>query len=155
MTGDSLGSKTPAGRLSLDAVFALFLINGLLIGATILAAIAALASKDGSGDPWLGVFALGMSTFLPSILALLAGGIRSFMSPKDADVRLGTALAAAQLLLWGLLVALGRFSNISEPPGWLFAVPMLGTGFYGVAATWLALRWFFYRRRRFPEQVTA
>jgi hypothetical protein len=144
-------SQFPAGRLSLDVVFALFLVNGLLICATVLAAIAALASRD--DDRWMGVFALGMSTLLPSILAWLASGVRSFMRPKDAGVRLGATLATAQLLLWAVLVALGRFSSISKPSGWLLAVPMLGTACYGVAATWLALRWFFSRRRRFSEQV--
>jgi hypothetical protein len=138
-----------AGRLSLDVVFGLFLLNGLLIGATILAAIAALRSTE--RDPWMGVFALGMSTLLPSLLAWLASSVRSFMRPKDPGVRLGAALATVQLLLWVLLAALGRFSSISNPPGWLLLVPMVGTACYGVAATWLALRWFFHRRKHFPE----
>jgi hypothetical protein len=142
-----------AGRLVLDAVFALFLINGLMIGATILAAIAGL--RSGAGDPWIGAFALGMSTMLPSILAWLASGIRSFVSPPDRDVRLGAALATAHLLLWALLAALGRLGDISTPSGWLLAIPMLGTACYGVAATWLALRWFFQRRRHYQPAVMA
>lgn len=146
-------SHTSAGRLGLDLVFALFLINGLMIGATILAAIAALASRE--DDPWMGVFALGMSSLLPSILAWLVSGVRSFMTPRDPDVRLGAILATAQLLLWALLAALGAVSGMSTPSGWLLATPMLVTGCYGVAATWLALRWFFYRRRRFPDQAVA
>ncbi len=142
-----------AGRLVLDAVFALFLVNGLMIGATILAAIAALRSS--ADDPWIGVFALGMSTMLPSILAWLASGIRSFMTPPDGDVRLGAALATAHLLLWALLAALGALGDISTPSGWLLAIPMLGTGCYGAAATWLALRWFFRRRRHYQPPVMA
>jgi hypothetical protein len=54
-------------------------------------------------------------------------------------------------VLWVLLAALGRFSGISNPPGWLLLVPMVGTACYGVAATWLALHWFFYRRKHFSE----
>jgi hypothetical protein len=137
--------------LSLDLVYALFLINGLLICATIAAAARALLTA--AGDSWTGVFALGMTTLLPSIAAWLASSIRSIMKPKDAGVRLGAVLATIQLLLWVGLVALGRFSNISNPSGWLLVVPMLVTGCYGVVVTWLALRWFFVRRRRFPEQA--
>ena len=140
-------------RLSLDVVFGLFLVNGLMICATVLAAGAALVSRR--DDPWLGVFALGMSTLLPSMLAWLAATVRSFVGPRDSGVRLGAALATCQLLLWAALVALGAFSDISTPPGWILTVPMLGTACYGVAATWLALRWFFSRRRRFAEQVAA
>lgn len=147
-----MASRTPAGRHGLDLVFALFLLNGFLICATVLAAIIALVSKD--DDPWIGVFALGMTTLGPSILAWLAGAVRSFMRPKDFDVRLGAGLATVQLLLWALLASLGAFSSISSPSGWLLATPMLGTACYGVVVTWLALRWFLFRRRRFPEQVT-
>ena len=148
-----MASQTSIGRFSLDVVFALFLINGVVIGATVLAAIAALGSSD--RDPWLGVFALGMSTFLPSILAWIASGVRSFMRPRDAEVRLGAMLATAHLLVWALLVALGSYSGISNPSGWVLAIPMLATAVYGIAATALAVRWFLYRRRRFPGQVAA
>ena len=103
-------------------------------------------------DPWLGVFALGMSTFLPSLLAWLAATVRSFAGPKDPGVRVAAALASLQLLLWGGLLALGASSSFS-PADWMLVLPMLATGGYGVAATWLALHWFFSRRRRYAVQV--
>jgi hypothetical protein len=128
---------------------ALLLINGLLICATMVAAVAALGSKK--DDPWLGVFALGVSTLLPSLLAWLAATVRSFAGPKDGDVRLAAVLATTQLLLWGGLMALAAVGGTSTPPDWLLTIPLLGTGVYGVAATWLPLRWFCSRRRRGRE----
>ncbi|HET6778590.1 MAG TPA: hypothetical protein VFH26_06855 [Gemmatimonadales bacterium] len=145
--------QAPVGRRGLDVVFAVFLLSGLLICATIVAAIATYAGKgDKSG---MGAFALGMSALLPSILAWVVGGIRSFMRPKDAEVRLAAALATVHLFLWVMLIALGRFSDMSGPPGWLLATPIVGTACYGVVVTWLALRWFLVRRRRFSVQAAA
>lgn len=145
--------QAPVGQRGLDVVFAVFLLSGLLICATIIAAIATFAGKgDESG---MGVFALGMSALLPSILAWLIGGIRSFMRPKDAEVRLAAALATVHLFLWVMLIALGRFSDLSSPPGWLLATPIVGSACYGGVATWLALRWFLVRRRRFSVQAAS
>jgi hypothetical protein len=139
-------SQAPGGQRGLDIVFAVFLVSGLLICAAIVAAI---ATYTGMGDKsGMGAFALGMSALLPSIVAWLVGGIRSFMRPKDTDVRLAAALATVHLLLWGMLIGLGNLSDISSPSGWLLAIPLVGTACYGVVATWLALRWFLVRRRR-------
>ena len=141
-----------AGRLGLDLIFALFLVNGLIICAAIVAALVAWAGKgDRAG---MGVFALGMSAVLPSIVAWLASGARAFMRPRVPDVRLGAALATVHLLLWVALVVLGNFSGLSNPPGWLIAAPIVGTACYGLAVTWLALRWFFVRRRQ-PLELSA
>jgi hypothetical protein len=98
-----MASQSPAGRLSLDIVFAILLL-GLLLCATMAAA------------------------------------------------RLAPPLASLQLLLWGGLPALGASSSFS-PPDWMLVLPMLATGGYGVAATWLALHWFFSRRRRYAVQA--
>ena len=143
----------PAGRLGLDLIFAIFLINGLLICAALLAAIVAWS---GSGDrSGMGVFAIAMSAVLPSLVAWVASGIMAMMKPRVPDVGLGAALATIHLLLWAALLVLGNFSDISRPPGWLILLPVIGTACYGFAATWLALRWFLVRRRRPLEQVTA
>jgi hypothetical protein len=141
----------PAGRLGLDLIFAVFLINGLLICAALLAAIVSW-SGDRSG---MGVFAIAMSAVLPTLVAWVASGIRAMMKPRVPDLGLGAALATIHLLLWAALLVLGNFSDISRPPGWLMLLPVVGTACYGLAATWLALRWFFVRRRRPLEQVTA
>jgi hypothetical protein len=142
-----------SGRRRLDVIYGLILLSGLVISAALLAALAALRSS--SGDPWLLVFALGASGLLPSLVAWLAGAVGSFLRPTDPGVRLATALNTLQLLLWLGLVALGRWSNMPTPPTWLLVVPMIVTAGYGLAATWLALRWFVRRRRTFPDQVAA
>ena len=148
-----MASQALVGRRGLDVVFAVFLVSGLLICAAIIAAI---ATFTGMGDKsGMGAFALGMSALLPSILAWLVGGIRSFVRPKDAEVGLAAALATVHLFLWGVLIGLGNFSDIPTPPGWLLAIPIVGTACYGVVATWLALRWFLVRRRRFSVQGAA
>jgi hypothetical protein len=134
-------------------VFAAFLVNGLLICVTVIAAIIVFARQ--SDDSGMGVFALAMSTVVPSILAWLVSAIRAFLRPRDREVQLGAALATGHIFLWLLLIALGNFSGISHPPGWLIATPMVGTACYGVAATWLAARWFLVRRRRFAVQAGA
>jgi hypothetical protein len=133
-------------RPGLDLIFALFLVNGLLICGAIVAALLDWGkTREGAG---MGAFALGMSAVLPSLVAWLASGIRAFMRPRVPDVRLGAVLATVHLLLWVLLIALGNFSGISNPPGWVIAAPVVGTACYGLAVTWLALRWFFVRRRQ-------
>ena len=142
-----------SGRRSLDVVYGLILLSGLVICAALVAALVALRSS--SGDPWLLVFALGVSGLLPSLAAWLAGAVGSFFRPTDGGVRLATGLNTLQLLLWLGLVALGRWGNMRTPPDWLLVVPMIATGLYGLAATWLALGWFVRRRRTFPDQVTA
>jgi hypothetical protein len=142
-----------SGRRRFDVIYGLILLSGLVISAALLAALAALRSP--SGDPWLLVFALGASGLLPSLMAWLAGAVGSFLRPTDPGVRLATALSTLQLLLWLGLVALGRWSNMPTSPTWLLVVPMIVTAGYGLAATWLALRWFVRRRRTFPDQVTA
>jgi hypothetical protein len=140
-----------AGRLGLDLIFAVFLVNGLLICGAIVAALLAWA---GSGDPTgMSVFALAMSAVLPSLVAWIASGIRAFTRPRIADVRLGAVLATVHLLLWVALMALGASGAISRPPDWLLAAPIVGTACYGIAVTWLALRWFLVRRRGWSGQA--
>lgn len=146
-------SQAPVGRLGLDLIFALFLINGLLICGAIVAVILD-RGRTGEGVGMY-AFALGMSAVLPSIIVWLASGIRAFLHPRVADVQLGAVLATVHLLLWVVLVILGNFSGISNPPGWVIAVPLVGTGCYGLAVTWLALRWFFVRRRQVAQQAAA
>jgi hypothetical protein len=144
-------SPTPVGRLGLDLIFAVFLISGLLICGAVVAALLAWA---GSGDPTgMSTFALATSAVLPSIVAWIASGIRAFTSPPVPDIRLGAALATVHLLLWVILIALGASGAVSRPPDWLLAGPVVGTVCYGIAVTWLALRWFLGRRRRWSGQV--
>jgi hypothetical protein len=143
----------PGGRRGLDLIFGIFLVNGLVICAAILAALAAWAGQG--DDAGMGAFALGMSAIVPSIVAWIASGVRALMRPRVADVQLGAALATLHLLLWAALVVLGSTSGGAEPPGWLIATPIVGTACYGIAVTVLALRWFFVRRRAHSTQAPA
>jgi hypothetical protein len=132
-------------RLGLDLVFALFLVNGLLICAAIAAALVTWGARgEGTG---MGVFALATSAIAPSLLAWVVSGIRAFMKPAVPDVRLGAVLATAHLLLWALLLALGASGAVASPSGWLLGAPVVATAAYGLAVTWLAVRWFLVRRR--------
>ena len=66
-------------RLGLDLVFALFLVNGLLICAAIATALVTWGSRsEGSG---MGVFALATSAIAPSLFAWIVSGIGAFMKP--------------------------------------------------------------------------
>jgi hypothetical protein len=132
-------------RFGLDLVFALFLVNGLLICAAIATTLVTWGARgEGSG---MGVFALATSAIAPSLLAWVVSGIRAFMKPPVPDVQLGAALATAHLLLWAMLLVLGASGAVSSPSGWLLGAPVVGTAAYGLAVTWLAARWFLVRRR--------
>ena len=60
------------GRRSLDVVFGLFLASGVTVGAYCLWAVAAWIHSQGEGA--FGLLYLGAFSFVPTILAWLAGG---------------------------------------------------------------------------------
>ena len=71
----------------LDAVFALFLASGVTVGAYSGWAVADWIHSQ--GEDAFGMYYLGVFSFVPTLLAWLAGGGYMFMAPRNRDVRLG------------------------------------------------------------------
>lgn len=84
------------GRRSLNVVFGLFLASGVTVGAYCLWAVADWIHSQGEGA--FGLFYLGAISFVPTLLAWLAGGVHMFMASRNRDVRLGVALTTAHLV---------------------------------------------------------
>jgi hypothetical protein len=138
------------GRRRLDVVFGLLLASGVSVGAVCLWAIGNWVKPQ--GEAAFGLYIVGMLSFVPTSLAWLASGIQSFMTPRDRDVRLGAALTTGHLGWWLVVVSLGMW--LAEPlQGWWIVV--VEPGVYGVGATYLAVRWFWWRRHHSPGQVAA
>ena len=78
------------GPRSLDVVFGLFLASGMTVGAYSLWAVADWIHPQ--GEEAFGLLFLGALSFVPTLLAWLAGGVHMFMASRDRDVRLGVAL---------------------------------------------------------------
>ena len=148
-----MSPSTLHNRRSLDVVFGLFLASGVTVGAYFLWAVADWIHSQGEGA--FGLLYLGVFSFLPTLFAWLAGGVHMFTASRNRDVRLGVALTTAHLVWWLLLIGIVlrranpsfglvmRIATIVEP------------GLYAVGVTFLAARWFWWRRRHDPVQVAA
>ena len=141
------------GRRSLDVVFGLFLASGLTVGAYCLLAVADLLHSWGEGA--LGIVGLGVVSFVPSILAWLAGGVHAFLGPRDRDVRLGAVLITGHLAWWLLVVGIELWRE--DPSwGWVMRIATVAEpGLYALGITYLAARWFWWRRGHYPVPVAA
>jgi hypothetical protein len=73
-------------RRWLDVVFGLFLVSGVTVGAYCLWAVADWIHSQGEGA--FGLFYLGVLSFVPTLLAWLAGGVHMLMASRNRDVRL-------------------------------------------------------------------
>ena len=141
------------GRRSLDVVFGLFLASGVTVGAYCLWAVADWIHSRGEGA--FGLFYLGAFSFVPTLLAWLAGGVHMFMASRNRDVRLGVALTTAHLVWWLLVVGIEILRN-NGSWGWVMRIAtVVEPCLYAVGITYLATRWFWGRRRHGPGQVAA
>jgi hypothetical protein len=85
----------------------------------------------------------------------LAGGVHIFMASRNRDVRLGVALTTTHLVWWLLVIGIELWRD--DPSfGWVMRiVTIVEPGLYSVGVTFLAGRWFWWRRRHGPVQVAA
>jgi hypothetical protein len=140
-------------RRRLDVVFGLFLASGVTVGAVCLWAIWDWISPQGEGT--FGLLYLGVFSFVPSLMALLAGSVYMFTTSRDRDVRLGVALTTAHLVWWLLMISIELLGD-DPSTGWTVRIALiLEPSLYGVGTTALAVRWFWWRRRQGPVQVEA
>ena len=141
------------GRRTLDIVFGLFLTSGVTVGAYSLWAVADWIHS--LGEDAFGLLYLGAFSFVPTLLAWLAGGVHMFMASRNRNVRLGVALATAHLLWWVLVIGIELWRE--DPSfGWVMRiVTTVEPGLYAVGVTFLAARWFWWRRRHGSMQVAA
>jgi hypothetical protein len=124
-------------RKSLDIAYLLFLLSGFLVFALALFVHTHPVDGPEAAGFWFAfTFPWVVLTALTSAAALIVGGIRSFIRPRDWGVVLASALA--------YLFLLGLMSGILA--SWIggFAAAML----YTLATTVLALLWFLVRRWR-------
>lgn len=151
-TGGIVVSAHPHPRW-LDVVFALFLASGVTVGAYSVWAVADWIHSQ--GEDAFGMYYLGVLSFVPTLLAWLAGGGYMFMAPGNRDVRLGVGLTTAHLVWWLLVIGIELWRD--DPSwGWVMrSVTIVEPAFYAVGMTCLAARWFWWRRRHGPEQVAA
>ena len=142
----------PADHLHLrrlDVVFGLFLASGLTVGAYFLWAVADWIHSQGEGA--FGIVYLGALSFIPTLLAGLAGGVHMVVAPGNREVRLGVMLTAAHLVWWIVLVGIELLRD--DPSfGWVMRLVTTGEpGLYAAGVTWLAFRWFWWGRPRVPR----
>ena len=139
-------------RRRLDGVFGLFLASGVTVGAYCLWAVADWIHSQGEGA--FGLFYLGAFSFVPTLVAWLAGGVHMFMASRNRDVGRGVALTTAHLVWWLLVVGIELLRD--DPSwGWVMRIAtIVEPGLYAVGVTYLASRWFWWRRQG-PGQVAA
>lgn len=124
-----------------------------MVGAYCLWAIADWIHSQGEGA--FGMYYLGVFSFVPTILAMLAGGGYVFLASRNRDMRLGLALTTAHLVWWLLVIGIELGS---DDPSWGLAmrvVTIVEPALYAVGMTCLAARWLWWRRHPGPERVTA
>ncbi len=63
------------------------------------------------GEGAFGMFYLGAFSFVPALLAWLAGGVQMFMASTNRDVRFGVVLTTAHLVWWLLVVGIEILRN--------------------------------------------
>jgi hypothetical protein len=83
-----------------------------------------------------------------------------FMAPRNRDVRLGVALTTAHLVWWLVLIGIELWRDNPWRDNPLFGrvlrtATIVEPGLYAVGVTFLAARWFWWRRRHDPVQVAA
>jgi hypothetical protein len=149
----SAGDTSDPHRRWLDVVFALFLASGVMVGAYSLWAIADWVHSQGEGA--FGMLYIGMYSFVPTVLALLAGGGYTLLAARNRDVRLGLALTSAHLVWWLLVIGVKLWRD--DPSwGWVMrVVTIVEPALYAVGITCLAARGLWWRRRHGPEGVAA
>lgn len=137
-------------RRILDVAFGLLLASGLSAGYVFLLAFRNWVSPQGEGA--FGIYLFGASSLIPTGLAWLTVGLQSFRGAKDRDVRLGAVLVSCHLAAWAIVV--GLLSGMKgSAPSWMIAIIALEPGAFAAGATWLAVRWFRVRRRRFADPL--
>jgi hypothetical protein len=140
-------------RWRLNLVFGLFLATGVMVGAYCVWAVADWIHSQGEGA--FGMFYLGAFSFVPALLAWLAGGVQMFMASTNRDVRFGVALTTAHLVWWLLVVGIEILRN-SGSWGWVMrTATVVEPCLYAVGITYLAAGWFWGRRRHGPGQLAA
>jgi hypothetical protein len=133
-----------------DVVFALLLASGLSVGYVFLLAFRQWVSPQ--GEAAFGVYIFGALSLIPTGPAWLACGLQSLRDARDRQVRLGVVLVTCHLATWAALIALLMWMTPSAP-GWIIAILALEPGFFAVGATYLAVRWFWVRRRHFEGSL--
>jgi hypothetical protein len=138
-------------RRRLDVVFGLFLASGVTVGAYCLWAVADWIHSQGEGA--FGLFYLGAFSFVPVLLAWLAGGVYALMASGDRDLRLGVALTTAHVVWWLIVIGIELWRD--DPSwGWVMRVAtIVEPCLYAVGITYLAARWFWWRRRHASVRV--
>jgi hypothetical protein len=134
-------------------VFGLFLASGVMVGAFSLWAVANWIHSQGEGA--FGLLYLGAFSFVPTLLAWLAGSLYRFIAGRNRDVHRGVVLTTAHLLWWLLVIGIELWRD--DPSfGWVMqTATIVEPGLYSVGITFLAARWFWWRRRHGPMQVVA
>ena len=139
------------GRRSLDVVFGLFLATGVTVGTYCLWAVADWIYPQ--GERGFGLYIIGAFSFVPALLAWLAGSAHMFVARRDRGVRLGVALTTAHLVWWLLLIGIALWRD-NPLFGWPWrALNIVEPGLYAVGVTLLAARWFWRCRRHSPVEV--
>jgi hypothetical protein len=100
-------------RRRLDVVFGLSLASGVMVGAYFLWAVADWIHSQGEGA--FGLYYLGVFSFVPTLLAGLAGGAHMLVAPGNRDVRLGVVLTAAHLAWWVIVISV---ELLRDDPTW-------------------------------------
>lgn len=136
------------GRRILDVVFGLLLATGVTVGTYCLWAVADWIHPQ--GERGFGLYIIGAFSFVPALLAWLAGGAHLLMASRDRNVRLGVALTTAHLAWWLLLIGI-ELRHDNPLFGWVLrAVTIVEPGLYAVGVTFLGARWFWWCRGRDP-----
>jgi hypothetical protein len=142
---------TRQGRRSLDVVFGLFLATGVMVGTYCLWAVADWIHPE--GEAGLGLYIIGAVSFVPALLGWLAGGVHLLRVARNRDVRLGVGLTTAHLVWWLLLIGIARWRD-NPLAGWVVrAANIVEPALYATGITFLAARWFWWRRPHDSVQV--
>jgi hypothetical protein len=144
---------TLRSRRSLDVVFGLFLASGVTVGTNCLWAVADWIQPQ--GERGFGLYIIGAFSFVPALLAWLAGGAHMVMASRDRYVRLGVALTTAHLVWWLLLIGIELWLRNPLFGRVLRTATIVEPGLYAVGVTFLGARWFWWRRRHDSDQVAA
>jgi hypothetical protein len=146
-----------SGPRSLDLVFGLLLASGVSVGALFVlwTADPYFGPRDSEIGNLVEITIVGVLSFVVTILAWFASGLRAFMPPIVRDVRVGAALATSHLGCWLGVALLARWLPDGPAIARVASIAVWELGVYGVGMTYLAARWFWRRRRPDPGQVAA